>query len=575
MGVTCVPYLIAWWFTPRDGVFPGILFNSDDHGVYFAWMRQARDGHLLFRNLFTTEPQRGVYFHLYFLLLGWLSNIPGISIPLAYHLGRLFFGITTLVLVYRLGAFFTPDLFARRCIFWTAAVSAGFGWLFWSDRIRTLEPVDVWQPEALIFPSLYTNSLFAVSLALMLGVVVCLLLAESRGPRWAVLAGLCGLVLGNIHSYDVIHLTLVWVTYLGLRWIMGRRFPAKDLGLALIAAVVAAPSVAYMAWLYVVEPVFKARADTATWSRSPLTYLLGYGLLVPLAVWGGFLLWNGKEGEPPDSARRDRLRRLLPPAWAVAGLVAAYLPFAFQRKMIMGYHIPLALLAGLAVAEIGRRALEKAEGMRKDEGGRLKDEGGRLKDERDPLHPSSFIPQPFEVRRAAPVVSAALLALMAISNVRFLVRDASQAKPDGITSTSIHPVYWPESGIHAFEWLGRSSPRTAALLTWPMNGVLAPAYSGRAVYAGHWGETPRFPDRVTEAFRFYWGIWNSEERLRFLRANGITHVLLSPMDRSYMEAQALGYLQKGRAVPPPRPLEGESFLLPVFREGEAVLFQVR
>ena len=42
------------------------------------------------------ERQRGVYFHLYFLLLGWLSRVPGLDIPLAYHLGRLFFGALTL-----------------------------------------------------------------------------------------------------------------------------------------------------------------------------------------------------------------------------------------------------------------------------------------------------------------------------------------------------------------------------------------------------------------------------------------------------------------------------------------------
>src|SRR5687767_8050814 len=80
MLLTCVPYLIVWFYTPLDAVFPWILFNSDDHGVYFAWIRQARDGHLLFRNLFTTEPQRGIYLHIYFLALGGLSRLTGLDV---------------------------------------------------------------------------------------------------------------------------------------------------------------------------------------------------------------------------------------------------------------------------------------------------------------------------------------------------------------------------------------------------------------------------------------------------------------------------------------------------------------
>src|SRR4029453_12623941 len=44
MAVTCLPCLICWYATPPGGVFPGVLTNADDHGVYFAWMRQARDG---------------------------------------------------------------------------------------------------------------------------------------------------------------------------------------------------------------------------------------------------------------------------------------------------------------------------------------------------------------------------------------------------------------------------------------------------------------------------------------------------------------------------------------------------
>ncbi len=590
MALTCVPYLIVWWFAPSDGVFPWILFNSDDHGVYFAWMRQARDGHFLFRNLFTTEPQRGVYFHLYFLLLGWLSRVPGLDIPLAYHLGRLFFGGLTLVLVYRLAAFATESVFARKCAFWTVALSGGFGWLIWTDKPHPSFPVDVWQPEALTFPSLYTNGLFCVSLALMLGVVICLLLAERHGAKWAIGAGLCGLALGNIHSYDVIHLTLVWVMYLGGRWVVDGRLPAKAFQMAVIAAVVAAPSVAYMAWLYLTEPVFKARADTATWSQLPTGYVLGYGLLLPLALFasrcllsiapgnrrgwipaaapeialviiatglylvpGGMLrpliallplvgwaltLREVRRREPGSDGNRTTQKGsdygypgLLLVAWVLGGLAAAYLPFAFQRKMIMGTHLPLGILAGLAIAMIAER--------------REKCSGGS---------------------RTAAAVAAGLVAVLSLSSVRYLIRDVVVANRESTTSTGAHPVYWDTSDVHAWEWLGRHSSAGSALLTFPLRGVLAPAYSGRALYAGHWGETPDFTGKVRTAHDFYSGAMTSDERRQFLRENRLTHVLVGPV-----EAMVMTQVRGGVVAPV---LTSEPFLRPVFSKGKTTLFEV-
>jgi hypothetical protein len=595
MAVTLVPYLIAWWVTPVGAVYPWLLFNSDDQGVYYAWMRQARDGHLLFRNLFTNEPQGAAYVHLYFLVLGWVSRLTGLEIPIVYHAARCLFGVVTLVLAYRFAAFFTGDVFARRCAFWTIALSAGLGWLFWSDHSNLSEPIDVWQPEALTFASLYAIGLFPVSLALLLGFVVCMLLAEDRGWKWAAGAGVCGLLLGNTHSYDMIALAAVWAGYLAARWIVTRRFPAREFGLAALAGIIASPSVAYMAWLYLSEPVFRARADTATWSKGPGTYLLGYGLLVPLAVWGGRLLWRGhrpgawgaglapsdgvsdtppgtfdprpqgamrhssaeggdwdrtgREGPPYDLApqpspveRRSTLHaplsttHVLPIVWCVVGIAVVYLPFAFQRKLIEGYHFPLALLAGIAVAELARRV-----------GGRT----GRP--------------------AASPLVAGLFIALLSVSHFQWMRRDVAVALGEGVTSNKT-PVWWPESQVHAWEWLGKNSPPDATLLQEPTWGGLAPTYSGRRIYAGHWGETPDFAGKIREVRPFFAGRISSEERLRFLREKRIGYVLVGPMERSIAE-QNSGLRLSGS-------LEREPFLEAVFREGqtpqdETVLYAVR
>lgn len=529
MAVTCLPYAVVWFFCPLQTEFPLILFNSDDHGVYLAWMRQAHDGAVLFRNLFTTQPQHGVYLQAYFLLLGVLARLTRLDLAVVYHLGRVVFGALTLVLVYRLAAFCYPDELRRRCAFWCAAVGGGVGWLFWTDEIVQTAPVDVWQPEALTFATLYTNGLFCVSLALMLGVVVCLLLAERQGWRWAVWAGLCGLLLGNTHSYDTIHLAAAWGGYLAARGVVERRVPWHSLRMALVAALVAAPSVGYMAWLYRTEPVFRLRADTPTLTGDFAKYLWGYGLLLPLAAAGAVLLWRGRK----DSAGGPAPQVLLP-VWAVAGLLVIYLPFAFQRKLIMGTHLPLAVLAGGGAAALAEWACRNR-------------------------------PRWVGVTAALPVLA------LAPSHVLYMLRDVRVARLENRTSTGAHPAYWRADVMETLRWAGTSTPRTAALLTWPQNGVLAPALSGRAVYAGHWGETPAFSEKMQHAYLFYWGEWSPAERLRFLQSQRITHVLRSPVEEEWVTA----FGARRRHFRPFRRLEDEVFLEPVHRVGEAALFAVR
>ncbi len=603
VAVTCLPYLLLSLWTPGDGRFPGILFNSDDHGVYFAWMRQGADGKLLFRNLFTTEPQRGVYFQLFFYLLGRFCAWTGLGIPLVYHAARVLFGWVALLLVYRLGAWFTPDIRARRWVLVVVALSAGLGWLFWGDQVTQREPIDVWQPEALMFPSLYVNGLFSVSLTLMLGVVLCLMASERHGFRWSVGAGVCGLVLGNVHSYDVIHLAFAWAAYLGGRWVVEGRVPGRAIASAVMAATVALPSVAYMAWLYLAEPVFRARADTATLSPHPHLFLLGYGLLIPLALWwqcrqlwpgdaqrhstrfvqglihlgwmvvvvgiaqerGAWpvmvglplLTWIvilvgirkvGSGGEARHQAERAPLRphMLMLAAWSLAGAAVIYLPFAFQRKLVMGIHVPLAVAAGLALAEwIGGPA------------------GAPLRATSPWVGWTRFADR----KR---VVALAILIVLPLSNIRWLLRDVSVAVRTGKTSTGIHPVYWLASDLACWEWMGKNTPDGAALITFPLNGSLAPAYSGRAVWAGHWGETPGFADKVGDAVRFYYGPWSGEARLRFLLEHRIDYVFLGPNER--ISSESMG--RQGRYPRAALPLEREPWLREVHRVGESALFRV-
>lgn len=510
MVAASLPYLFLLLITPPGRVFWGFVNNPDDHCVYLAWMRQAELGRFFFTNLFTGDPQPGRTINLFFWVLGLLGRLTHLPLAIVDHLARFGFGALLLALVYQLAACFTENRLARRAAFGFAALSAGLGWLFPAPPI--FAPVDTWQPEAITFLSLYANALFCASMAAMVGIFLCLLAAQRTGKsRYAVYAGLLGFLLGNFHSYDVITLAAVWTAYLATTGLITRRLPVPGLRQAAIAAVIAIPSVLYQYLLLRSDPVFQARAAVPTASPGLQYYFLGYGLLLPLAILGGRTVLLAKPRRP---------EQLLPIVWAVAGLAVAYLPVSYQRKLVEGLHIPIALLAAFGTVALAER---------------------------------------FGTRAFRPITIVCLvLALTVPSNLRFLYQDLHLAITQNLGSTGLHPVFWSrddlEAMAHLSEWVGPG----ALVQALPPTSCLIPALSGRRVWEGHWGETPDFTAKYPLVARFFQPETPSDWRRQFLTQTGITHIFAGEAENAMAKDS----------------LTREPCLRPAQRVGGTILYEV-
>jgi hypothetical protein len=511
MALTLVPYLWAWRHTPPGHVFSWVLYGRDDHMVYMAWMRQVADGHFFLRNLFTTDPQSGRLSNLFFFLLGQPVRCLGVSPALMLHLARLGFGALLLVLIYCFATFFTESVAARRATFWLAALSAGFGWgahfgWYAGDGVP---PVDLWQPEALTGLSIYTTALFAAATCAIVGIFCLLLAAERTGQRrYASWAGVLALLLGNFHSYDILHVAAAWGLYLlgktALGLVRGEGIPRRSWGDAAACGVIGLPSVVWQYLVYRADPVFHQRADYATLSPPFSAYVLGYGLVLLLALAGGVLLLRGQPGSPLKLAQR-----WMPIAWAIAGFGVAYLPLAFNRKMIMGTHVPFCLLAGIAVAAL-------AEGVFRCSGVQVFRRSGNRRN--SPQHPSTRTPEHLNTLLVALVVL-----LTAPTSVCFALRDLAMAG-DRPWDLNWFSAYWPEPDVRAATWVREHTPRDAAFFCTAVSGRYVAGVGGRATYVGHWGETPRFNERVAAAVDFFQSAHTPEERLLQLKSCGTSYV---------------------------------------------------
>ncbi len=525
MGLTLLPYLYGAFLVekqPSKEFYSWFTFMVADHCGYLSWMRQAADGHFFQQNLFTTEQQSGLQFNLFFLALGNIARFMQLPLIFVYHVARIVSGIIFLRVAWWILELLISDYKVRRVGFMLICLSAGLGWVPGLWERYTNGPVDIWQPEAITFLSLYLFPLLNVSLLLMIGSLGWLLVADrTRRYRHAVYAGACGFLLGNIHSYDVITVTGIWGGYLIIRSILKWRIESEPWIRALTAGGLTSISTCYMGYLLLTDNLLAERVTAPMHSPPFWMYLLGFGFIFVLAIVGaigpsgrasfqqfGARGCNRLSGE--DSEVRigvatshpcclDFHSRLFLIIWAIVNISVAYLPVWFQRKMLMGAHIPLCILAGVALTTILR-----------------------------PLG-----------KRTWKLIFGVMVLFLALTNLRFVVRNMD----DLPRIQDKMRAYMYSGEVSALKWVRDKLPAGVPVqpLPWvtpdPQTGQFVfldatvasftPGLTGHPVHAGHWGETPSFAKNMSLWAKFLHPDTPDEWRRNLLRMTGIRYLIFT------------------------------------------------
>ncbi len=527
MLLTCLPYLYGLLIRPPGCYYSGLLANPDEHNVYLAYMRQARDGALFLFDPFTSEPQAGRVINLFFLALGCLSRTLHLPLPLAYHLARLASGWLLLMAVYCLGAYALESLFARRLALLLAAFASGLGWLFHAGPGQP-HPIDygpgLVMPEAITSLSLLLNPLFTFSMFLMIVAIGLGVHAFSAGsPRSALIAGLSAFLLGNIHTYDLAPVALVLAGYL-LVLLLSRALTIRAILLAALIAALAAPSLAYQLWLMRSGELTLAVKAVETPVLSPAPAFLALGLGIPLALALGGLAYAATPHARP-TARALAL-------WLVLGLALIYAPVPFQRKLAEGIHIPVVLLAALALERLIPTAIAR----------------WRL--------PAAVL----------------LLALTLPSNILFAARAVRDLRTNNqaYLGNLMPPLYLRPDQYGSLRWLGDHASRSDVLLCSSFLGSYAPSLANARVHLGHWAETLHFSRKVSDLSRFLRADTPDAARRALCRREGITYVL---RDRTiYDEVYCLA--PDGSTQPLFEP-DDSHWLAPVYEKERVSLYRVK
>lgn len=571
MLLTLVPYFIGAGLA-EGRVFMWLGYNLDDSCVYLSWMRQAADGSYSALNLFTTEPQQPMLLNPLFLTLGVFSRLTSLSLLAVYHLARIGFGFALLLIVYRFFLLTVADYRARRLSFLFVCFSAGLGWLpFWWQAPPIETPIDKWQPEAITFLSLYLSPLFCASMLLQVGLLTLLLRGERTGQaRYSLYAGLCGFLLGLIHSYDVITIAAIWTVYLIALTILRRSHSPQPEAIlhswyrAILAGVLTAPAVGIIYLQYRNNPLFNARANVATLSPSLFWALAGYGLTLVLAVLGCYAYFRhqrptmseatdsansppSKSGETTPNWFVDKRAALLLSVWMIVNIAVSYLPRTpFQRKLLQGAHFPIAIWAGIGAVYLLTYTRWK-------------------------------VPD-----RYFTLAGGLLTLLLSITNLSFMLRDAGNFINNRV-QTMLERPYLQSGELQALDWVAAHTPSGAAIqpLPWlqsdperhkygPTDITLAcfmPGLIHRAVYCGHWGETPDFGAKLSELGRFALPRTPDADRIALLRKMNVRYLIFSQKSPVDPSADLLLPMFRGR-VPLP------SYLTRIYSNEDADVYAV-
>jgi hypothetical protein len=182
--------------------------------------------------------------------------------------------------------------------------------------------------------------------------------------------------------------------------------------------------------------------------------------------------------------------------WVLVQAALLYAPISFQRRLVEGLQLPLAIAGSVAVFWIARRLF-----------------GGRAA----------------WYRR---IYLAGVLAICSITNIGFIV---GQIVARGNASATDSRRYVPVDLLAAFEWL-KQTDSCAVVFSHYLTGNLAPSMTGMRVFLGHYGQTINADEKGTQVTAFYTGAMDDSFARQLFARNDVRYVIYGPFERASYDA---------------------------------------
>ena len=491
-ALTLLPYAgaLAANASSSDWQFMGILANPQDGASYLSKIAQGMRGSWLLHFAHTPEPHTGAAIQIFYLMLGHLASLIGVSNLVIFHLARVVATLFMFSALYQFGATVWTRLRPRRLFFALVSIGSGLGWLVLVINPTIRDIPDVTVPEAYPFYSAYANPHFPLAigcLALIAAIYLTVFRIDYEADPSVTNGGLgvfaLTVIVALVLPQALIPLGATLALYVLIRASQMRKIPVYELRWVSMFVL---PAVLMALYYYVVlayNPVMAQvwNGQVAAKSSSPLLVLTAYGLLFLVGVPGIVrALWHFEQDG-------DQLMLL----WLLVNLLLVFAPFNQQRRLMIGLIIPITFFTVRSIED-------------------------------------------FWLARIAPRWQMLVLALLIVLSV-----------PSNVLALGI-PLFGlinPEAGLSqrllvqrgywdAMSWLEDHGKADDVVLAGPNVSLWIPAFGDKRVVYGHPWETIDAPTKLAEVTAWYGGADCADLLDRY----HVRYVVVGPQERALSES---------------------------------------
>ena len=443
-----LPTLVGYMIN-TDMHFTG-LTSATDADTYLSIMNQAKEGHWIFTNMFTSENVPYLNIPPTYMLAGWFAGITGLSNVFVYHLFRI---IGIILFVYFLEKLISLVMESKRkttlfiCIF-----ASGIGFFFKFITLlgfKQYGSIDLWISDANNFLILFSHPHTIFSIALMTGSVYYLL-------RWynevklkpLIISGIFAFILGFEHLFDVITIYLALGFFILDQFIVSKKIDWKKVRQLIIFGLITATPFIYT-YIMFTNPAFASWNDQNVLDTPKLLHVMfGYGFMFVSFI--GFLTYSFITRKYKTT--KPEIKFII--YWIISVLILIYSPLNIQRRFLEGVHIPFGIITGLFLFTIVFPYLKNIWNV-----------------------------------KIAKVIVAIVIILMLPTNIYHLFNNTLNINNGrGVYPYETSTYIYPEED-EALHWLAANSEKDAVIISTYNIGNQIPAYMNRRVYLGHWAQT--------------------------------------------------------------------------------------
>lgn len=448
---------IVGYMSHDDLYYTGLNYATDGNN-YLSIMNQAKEGHLLFTNMYTHEDVPYLNIRPTFMVAGWISKVTFLPNIMIYHLFRI---LGIVLFIYYLEKILKLIFKNEKYKFWTILLTiftSGIGWFFILINkfgIKQYGSIDQWVTDAnnfLLFLA-HPHSIFSIVLMLA-GSYYFILWYKDYQFKDLLISGLLFFILGFEHLFDVITLGLV-IGFFLIDMIIIKKFNWKKWKHLIPYLIIISIPFIYT-YIMFTNPTYAAWNDQNTLETPKFLHVIfGYGFMMFAFIAFLIISLNNYSKVKPE------IKYML--YWIISTLILIYSPFNIQRRFFEGAHIPFGIVTGVFLFMIVKKYLNT---------------------------------------KYFKIALIVLFIFMIPTNLIHLYRHST---PDGLNWSYPYKTssYLTKPEIDAINWLELNTEPVSVIISNYNIGNHIPAYVNRRVYLGHWAQTIDYEIKNEIYNRFY------------------------------------------------------------------------